>query len=137
MQAGGAAPSPTGLSTSAIARAAAAWSAGSGHDPVGAVVRADTARAYALREATIGATTMRRLERVVSLRAIDTHWRDHLGEMEALGDGIGLRALGGRSPLAEYQREGEMLLRRMRWSVRTDTVRSLFGIKLPAPDGQA
>jgi preprotein translocase subunit SecA len=94
------------------------------------MIRADVARAYALREAQIGAATMRSLERAVSLRAIDVHWRDHLGEIEALRDGIGLRAIGGRSPLAEYRREADLLLRQMRRGLRADSVRTLFSVKL-------
>ncbi len=33
-------------------------------------------------------------------------WREHLYEMDYLKDGIGLRGMGQRDPLVEYQREG-------------------------------
>jgi len=121
---------PATLSTSVIAKAAADRHSDPDTDALGAMIRADVARAYSLREAQIGAATMRSLERAVSLRAIDAHWRDHLGEMEALRDGIGLRAIGGRSPLAEYRREADLLLRQMRRDLRADSVRTLFSVKL-------
>ena len=40
------------------------------------------------------------------LSIIDQHWREHLFEMDYLREGINLRAMGQRDPLAEWQREG-------------------------------
>ena len=40
------------------------------------------------------------------LSIIDQHWREHLYEMDYLREGINLRAMGQRDPLAEWQREG-------------------------------
>jgi preprotein translocase subunit SecA len=37
---------------------------------------------------------------------IDQHWREHLYEMDYLREGINLRAMGQKDPLAEWQREG-------------------------------
>ena len=37
------------------------------------------------------------------LSVIDNKWRDHLSEMDYLRAGIGLRAMGQRDPLSEYQ----------------------------------
>jgi preprotein translocase subunit SecA len=48
---------------------------------------------------------LREIERRVILSVIDRKWREHLYEMDALRDGIGLRAVGQRDPLTEYQRE--------------------------------
>ena len=125
---------PSNMSTSAIASAAVTLADGGG-DCAPDVITADVARAHGLREAEIGGPNMRRLERAVSLSAIDTHWRDHLGEMFALRDGIGLRAVGGRSPLAEYRREAEALMRGMRLAVARESVRALFYTKLRVEPG--
>lgn len=66
----------------------------------------DALRAYAERIEQVGGdAVMRELERRVILSVIDRKWRDHLYEMDALRDGIGLRAVGQRDPLTEYQRE--------------------------------
>ncbi|MEZ5320786.1 MAG: SEC-C metal-binding domain-containing protein [Microthrixaceae bacterium] len=67
---------------------------------------ADATRYYGEREAQLGPDTMREVERQVMLRLIDQHWRDHLREMDYLQDAIGLRAMGQRDPLTEWQREG-------------------------------
>jgi preprotein translocase subunit SecA len=60
---------------------------------------------YEEREAELGADVMRQVERRVMLSVVDRVWREHLYEMDHLRDGIGLRAVGQRDPLVEYQRE--------------------------------
>ena len=58
------------------------------------------------RKHTIGADNLREIERRVMLSMIDQHWREHLYEMDYLREGINLRAMGQKDPLAEWQREG-------------------------------
>ena len=64
----------------------------------------DAERAYKDREAEFGADLLHALERRVLLTVLDRHWREHLYEMDYLQEGIGLRAIGQRDPLVEYQR---------------------------------
>src|SRR4051794_16842186 len=66
----------------------------------------DAIELYETKEATIGADNLREIERRVMLSMIDQHWREHLYEMDYLREGINLRAMGQRDPLAEWQREG-------------------------------
>jgi preprotein translocase subunit SecA len=66
----------------------------------------DALTQYEVKEAAIGAETLRNIERHVMLSMIDQHWREHLYEMDYLREGINLRAMGQRDPLAEWQREG-------------------------------
>ncbi|MFV1989709.1 MAG: preprotein translocase subunit SecA, partial [Acidimicrobiales bacterium] len=61
---------------------------------------------YEAREAEFGEEIYRSVERQVMLRIIDNRWRGHLFEMDYLKEGIGLRAMGQKDPLTEYQREG-------------------------------
>jgi preprotein translocase subunit SecA len=65
----------------------------------------DAMRHYEQREGDVGADTLREVERRVILSVGDRAWREHLYEMDHLRDGIGLRAVGQRDPLVEYQRE--------------------------------
>jgi preprotein translocase subunit SecA len=66
----------------------------------------DVDEAYVKREDEVGGEdVMRELERRVILTVVDRKWREHLYEMDALRDGIGLRAVGQRDPLTEYRRE--------------------------------
>ncbi|MFA9445098.1 preprotein translocase subunit SecA [Egicoccus sp. AB-alg6-2] len=66
----------------------------------------DAFEVYERREEEVGGEeAMREIERRVILSVVDRKWREHLYEMDALRDGIGLRAVGQRDPLTEYQRE--------------------------------
>ncbi|HWB72251.1 MAG TPA: preprotein translocase subunit SecA [Egibacteraceae bacterium] len=65
----------------------------------------DAMARYEEREAEVGTEALRQVERRVILSVVDRVWREHLYEMDHLRDGIGLRAVGQRDPLVEYQRE--------------------------------
>jgi len=78
---------------------------------------------YEAREEQLGSPIMREVERRVLLSLIDQRWRDHLYEMDYLREGIGLRAMGQRDPLTEWQREGFDMFSQMMQSVEDDFVR--------------
>ncbi|TYP93456.1 preprotein translocase subunit SecA [Fodinibius salinus] len=52
-----------------------------------------------------GHEVARALERTAVLSTIDSKWMDHLRELDAVKEGIGLRAYGKKDPLLEYKRE--------------------------------
>ena len=87
-------------------------------------------RVYATREEEFGTDVLRQIERNVILSIIDNKWREHLAEMDYLRAGIGLRAMGQRDPLVEYQREGFDMFSDMVDSVKRDSVRYLFHAQL-------
>ncbi|MEE6282722.1 preprotein translocase subunit SecA [Georgenia sp. MJ170] len=93
--------------------------------------------AYERREAELGGDVMRQLERRVLLSVLDRKWREHLYEMDYLKEGIGLRAMGQRDPLVEYQREGYQLFQAMNDAIKEETVRHLFTLEVKTPDEQA
>ncbi len=49
----------------------------------------------------------------LGLSMFDMLWMTHLADMEALGEGVRLRAYGQHDPLAEYKREGHILFQQM------------------------
>jgi preprotein translocase subunit SecA len=61
---------------------------------------------YEEREELLGEETMREFEKVVTLRAVDSKWMDHIDAMDQLRQGIHLRSYGGTDPLRDYQFEG-------------------------------
>ena len=69
------------------------------------------------------------LEGVV-LAVLDRKWREHLYEMDYLKDGIGLRGMGQRDPLVEYQREGYQMYNSMIEAIKEETVQLLFHIDI-------
>ncbi|MYJ47942.1 MAG: hypothetical protein F4070_09940 [Acidimicrobiales bacterium] len=77
-----------------------------GVDDAVELVCADGEQHYEAREAEIGSEAMREVERQVMLRLIDQRWREHLADMDHLREGIHLRGIGQKDPVAEWQREG-------------------------------
>jgi preprotein translocase subunit SecA len=95
----------------------------------------DAAEAYDRRENSLGTTpdgtpVMRELERRVVLSVLDRKWREHLYEMDYLQEGIGLRAMGQRDPLVEYQREGFDMFGAMMDAIKEETVGFLFNVEV-------
>jgi preprotein translocase subunit SecA len=91
---------------------------------------ARAAEVYAQREEEFGTEVVRHLERVITLQAIDGHWKDHLLAMDHLKEGIGLRGYGQRNPLQEYQREGFDMFAEMLGLFEADIVEKLFSVQI-------
>ena len=66
------------------------------------------------------------LARGSALSFIDQSWKDHLAEMDYLRSGIGLRAMGQRDPLVEYQNEGYDLFEELIDNVKFSVIRILL-----------
>jgi preprotein translocase subunit SecA len=86
--------------------------------------------AYEQKEAELGPEVLREIERLVLLQTIDRNWIDHLHNMDALREGIGLRAYAQVSPLIEYQREGYDLFQQTLRAIQEETVRTLFRVRV-------
>ena len=69
---------------------------------------------------------MRSLERDILLQVIDSKWIDHLNNIDALKDSIGLVAYGQKDPLIEYKKEAFNLFNSMMSDIQSETVRHLF-----------
>ena len=89
---------------------------------------------YEEKEASIGAETLRDIERRVMLSVIDQHWREHLYEMDYLQEGINLRAMGQQDPLAEWQREGFDMFEAMMGQIEDDFVQYVFHLQVVVDD---
>jgi preprotein translocase subunit SecA len=100
--------------------------AGTDHHEFEALLLEDAERAYKARETELGSELLAELERAVLLTILDRHWREHLYEMDYLQEGIGLRAIGQRDPLVEYQREGFDLFQAMQESIKREAVAYVF-----------
>ena len=100
---------------------------------VDAVARAavdEALAAFEKREEELTPEVMRLIEQRVVLSIIDNKWREHLSEMDYLRAGIGLRAIGQRDPLTEYQREGYEMFADLVASVKRDAIRYLFHVEV-------
>jgi len=85
---------------------------------------------YTGRTEELGGNLLRKLERTVILSIVDNKWREHLAEMDYLRSGIGLRAMGQRDPLTEYQREAYDMFADTVVRVKHDSVRYLYNAQV-------
>lgn len=66
---------------------------------------------------------MLEFEKVVILRVVDSHWTDHIDEMDQLRQSIGLRGYGQLNPLVEYQTDGYRMFEQMIGDIEYDVTR--------------
>ncbi|MFQ5566822.1 MAG: SEC-C metal-binding domain-containing protein, partial [Paracoccaceae bacterium] len=97
----------------------------------------ETDRAYAGKEAEIGAENMRNIEKSLLLQILDQHWREHLIMLEHLRSVIGLRGYAQRDPLNEYKQEAFTLFERLLGQLRSDVTRQLGALRPLTPEEQA
>ena len=100
------------------------------HDLLVETLTENARLAYVTREETLGAEVMRELERRVLLSVLDRKWREHLYEMDYMQEGIGLRAMGQRDPLVEYQREAFTMFQAMLEAIKEESVGFLFNLEV-------
>ncbi len=105
-------------------------------EEIASTIRGEALLAYEAKEAAIGAETMRELERLILLQTLDRKWIDHLYTMDALREGIGLRAYGQANPLIEYQKEGYALFEQLKSDVQAETIKFLYLVEVQ-PAAQA
>ena len=71
------------------------------------------------------------------LEELDRTWKEHLRNMDALRDGIGLRGYGQKDPKLEYKREGFEMFQSMLFQIREGVFRALTRVHVqpaePAP----
>jgi preprotein translocase subunit SecA len=85
---------------------------------------------YEEKEREIGPELLRQAEKFIMLRAVDTHWIEHLENMDFLKEGIGLRAYGQRDPLIEYKKEAYEMFQDMLSGIRRDISRFLMRLEI-------
>tara|TARA_B000000460_G_scaffold198340_1_gene144921 strand:- start:1592 stop:2488 length:897 start_codon:yes stop_codon:yes gene_type:complete len=91
---------------------------------------------YSAREQDIGEEDARTIERLLLLRAIDTHWVQHLTAMENLRTGVGLQAYGQRDPLVVYRSEGNKMFGNLQVAIENEVIHTVFHATLNAQPSQ-
>ena len=84
--------------------------------------------AYQRQEDKFGSETMRKVEREVYLKVLDTLWMQHLENMQHLREGIHWRSVGQRDPLVEYRSESQKLFDGLQRNLREEVLRILLTI---------
>jgi preprotein translocase subunit SecA len=85
---------------------------------------------YQAKVDQVTAEVMHRYERLVMLQSLDTHWREHLGALDHLRQGIHLRGYAQKSPKQEYKREAFELFSNMLESVKSEVTQVLMNVEI-------
>ncbi len=90
---------------------------------------------YDAREEEFGSEIIRELERVITLRVVDSKWMDHIDDMDRMRQGISLRSYGQRDPLVEYQFISYDMFDELRRNIQNEIVRGMFHVRvMTAPE---
>jgi preprotein translocase subunit SecA len=82
------------------------------------------------KTAEMGDELMDHLIKVMMLQAIDTHWKDHLLNIDHLKEGIDLRGYGQKDPKQEYKKEAYNLFMEMIIRIREEVVERIYWVQI-------
>ncbi len=89
--------------------------------------------AYKNKSQSIG-PVMKDFEKQILLQIIDASWKDHLAEVDALRQGIGLRSYGAKNPKLEFRRESFELFESLLNKIRLEGIRFLSRVEIELED---
>ncbi len=81
---------------------------------------------------SVSRSIMEDAERYLLLQVQDALWKDHLGQLDHLRQGIGLRSYGQQDPLNAYRREAFELFEGMLWLMKENVVALLSRLTIDA-----
>ena len=94
-------------------------------------------RDYDSKTESVGSQVIRELEKGVMLRQLDMHWKEHIGALDYLRQGIHLRGYAQKNPKQEYKREAFEMFSDMLDRVKHDTISILSKIQIRRPEDVA
>jgi preprotein translocase subunit SecA len=94
-------------------------------------------QSYYEKEAMVGKEVLRHFEKAILLKVLDEQWKDHLGMMDHLRQGIHLRGYAQKNPKQEYKREAFELFSQMLDRVKQEVVELLSKVQIQAEEDVA
>ena len=86
------------------------------------------------KEAETGSDVMRHFEKALMLNVLDQQWKDHLGNMDYLRQGIHLRGYAQKQPMQEYKRESFEMFTALLENIQHEVVRILARVQVRAEE---
>ena len=99
-------------------------------EEIEAKVQDAVAELFAGKEAQVGGETMRMLEKHVMLNVLDQNWKEHLGRMDYLRQGIHLRGYAQKQPKQEYKKEAFELFSELLEKVKREVISLLARVRI-------
>lgn len=95
-------------------------------DQISAFLVGKVKKTYEVKVGNLPYEVLDQEERRMVLVAIDKQWQAHLYNMDALREGVGLRAQGQKDPLIEYKNEAYNLFVTLMDSIKLEALTNLF-----------
>ena len=89
---------------------------------------------YKQKEQQAGTEVVRHFEKAVMLQILDSAWKEHLGAMDYLRQGIGLRGYGQKDPKQEYKKEGFAMFSDMLERIKHEVISVLTKVQVRAEE---
>ncbi|HSD89281.1 MAG TPA: preprotein translocase subunit SecA, partial [Kofleriaceae bacterium] len=86
--------------------------------------------AWRSKEAQVGTELLRQFERSLMLQTLDHHWREHLGSLDHLRQGIHLRGYAQKNPKQEYKREAFELFSEMLDRIKREVTQLVLTVQI-------
>ncbi len=88
--------------------------------------------AYEQRESEMGSEDMRLLERLLVLDRIDSHWKEHLYNIDYIQYGIRFEGYGGKDPIVVFKNEALGVFESMYQSIERQVSEFIFKMQVSA-----
>jgi len=92
---------------------------------------------YGMREKEQGTEQMRLLERLVMLRVIDDHWKEHLTAMDHLRQSVGLESVRQIDPLVVYKKKGGAYFDSLMADIQHNIVHTIYKVNIEKREAPA
>ncbi len=96
-----------------------------------------SSQVYGMREKEQGAEQMRLLERLVMLRVIDDHWKEHLTAMDHLRQSVGLESVRQIDPLVVYKKKGGAYFDSLMADIQHNIVHTIYKVNIEKREAPA
>jgi preprotein translocase subunit SecA len=81
---------------------------------------------YEAMEQALGSEVMRQAEKQLMLQVVDTLWVRHLTALDALREGIGLRAVGQQDPLVAFKKDAFEMYSQLKEEIKEEVARKIY-----------
>ncbi len=82
------------------------------------------------KEATVGSEIMRHFEKAIMLQTLDSHWKEHLAQMDHLRQGITLRSYAQKDPKQEFKREAFNLFTSLMSNIKHEVISHISKVQV-------
>ncbi len=82
------------------------------------------------KEEAVSSEVMRHFEKAIMLQTLDSHWKEHLAQMDHLRQGVGLRSYAQKDPKQEFKREAFNLFTSLMTNIKHEVISHISKVQV-------